>query len=69
MGFSPGRIDSTEPVGLVIYPYDAVNELYPSPTQEVFEFRQGGIGGTIVQTITINYTDATKENLLNAFRT
>lgn len=74
MGFSPGRMDSNEEIllaiaGLVIFPHDAITETYPSATQEVYSFRQGGIGGTVVQTLTINYTDATKENLLNVFRT
>lgn len=74
MGFSPGRTDSSEEIlvaiaGLVIFPYDAVTVTYPVATQEVYAFRQGGTGGTIVETVTVNYTDATKENLLNAFRT
>ena len=74
MGFSPGRIDSEEDIllaiaGLVIYPYDAVTATYPAATQEVYAFRQGGIAGTIMQTVTVNYTDATKDFILNAFRT
>lgn len=33
---------------------------YPSATQEVYAFRQGTISGTVLATLTINYTDSTK---------
>jgi hypothetical protein len=46
--------------------FDAYTKEYPSATQEIFKLRVGGISGTIVRTITINYTDATKANELNA---
>lgn len=48
---------------LVTMPYDAGTVQYPNSTTEVYEFRQGGTAGTIVQTVTLTYTDATKENL------
>jgi hypothetical protein len=40
--------------------FDAYTVEYPSTTQEIIKLRTGGIAGTIVRTITINYTDATK---------
>lgn len=43
--------------------YDAVTVSYPDPTTEVFEFREGGVSGTILSTLTLTYTDSTKENL------
>lgn len=38
---------------------------YPSATQEVFSFKKGGSGGTVVGTLTLNYTSAAKTDLLN----
>lgn len=44
---------------------DSFTVTYPSATQEVYQFRSGGIGGTILKTVTLNYTDATKTALTN----
>lgn len=49
--------------------YDAGAVTYPSTTQEVYTFRTGGISGTIVATVTLNYVDATKKDLLNWAKT
>lgn len=49
--------------------YDYVSVAYPSATQEVYSFRSGGSGGTLTTTITINYTDSTKDNLLDVTKT
>lgn len=46
--------------------FDAYTVEYPTATQEIYKLRTGGISGTIVRTITINYTDATKSYELNA---
>jgi hypothetical protein len=40
---------------------DAISATYPSSTQEVYQYRSGGIAGTVLKTVTINYTDVTKE--------
>lgn len=45
---------------LVTSPYDSGTVEYPSPTSEIYKFRQGGVSGTIVATVTLIYTDATK---------
>lgn len=50
---------------LVSEQFDFIGVTYPSSTQEVYTYRLGGISGTIVATVTINYTNASKENLLN----
>jgi len=55
--------------GLSLPAYDYVSVSYPSPTQEVYTFKVGGVSGTTVSTVTINYTDATKNNLSNAAKT
>lgn len=49
--------------------FDYVSASYPSGTQEVYEYKDGGSGGATVGTITINYTDATKANILNVAHT
>jgi hypothetical protein len=59
---------SSSAVGLFTLPYDAITVTYPSVTQEVYVSRTGGIAGAVVQTVTINYTDATKSFVLNAAR-
>lgn len=38
---------------------------YPSATQEVYTFKRGGSGGTVVGTCTINYVDASKASLVD----
>jgi len=57
------------PGGIAIPTYDYVEVTYPLATQEVYTFRDGGVSGAIVATITINYTDSTKENLLTVAKT
>lgn len=50
---------------LTIPTHDYGEADYPSATQEVYTFYVGGSGGTLVGTLTVNYTDSTKENILN----
>jgi len=44
---------------------DSFTVEYPTATREIYKFRQGGITGTVLKTITINYTDASKTEILN----
>jgi hypothetical protein len=46
---------------------DAATVAYPSSTQEVYSFRSGGVAGSILRTLTVNYTDSTKENISSWF--
>lgn len=46
-------------------PFDAITAEYPSATQEIYKSRVGGIAGVVQQTLTVNYTDATKEFFLD----
>lgn len=55
--------------GFALPEYDYVAVTYPVATQEVYVFKTGGVSGTTVGTITVNYTDATKANILNVART
>jgi hypothetical protein len=48
---------------------DAIAATYPSSTQEVYKFYTGGLAGTLLMTLTVNYTDATKAVLLNVVKT
>lgn len=51
--------------GLLSETYDYFSVAYPSATQEVYTFKTGGSGGTLVATLTLNYTDSTKNFLSN----
>ena len=55
--------------GFAIPEYDYIGVTYPSGTQEVYVFKTGGSSGTTVATLTVNYTDSTKANLLNVTKT
>lgn len=54
---------------IVTVPYDYISVTYPTNTEEIYVFKTGGSGGTTVATVTINYTDSTKNSLLNVART
>ena len=55
--------------GLVEVAYDHVGVTYPVATTEVYVFKTGGAGGTTVATVTLVYTDATKDYLSSATKT
>ena len=48
--------------------YDAIVATYPSATQEVYTYKNGGISGTTTAVVTVNYTDSTKNDLLNVVK-
>ena len=60
---------SIKTVQMFTLPFDAITATYPSPTQEIYQSRVGGITGTVQQTVTVNYTDMTKDLILNVART
>ena len=60
---------SVKTVQIFTLPFDAITATYPSPTQEIYQSRVGGIGGTVQQTVTINYVDSSKALILNVART
>lgn len=57
-----GRVQ-TAGIQLFTKPFDSITASYPSSTQEIYQSRVGGVGGTIQQVATVNYTDATKNYL------
>lgn len=60
---------SIKTIQIFTLPFDAISATYPSTTQEVYQSRVGGISGAIQQTVTINYTDSSKNYILNVART
>jgi hypothetical protein len=48
---------------------DTVTALYPSSTVEVYQYRVGGLTGSIIKTITVTYVDSTKELILSVVST
>lgn len=45
---------------LITQAYDRVDVSYPSSTTEVYTFRASGV---VISTVTVTYTDSTKENI------
>lgn len=40
---------------------DAIVATYPSSTVEVYTFKQGGVSGTTLKTVTVTYTTSSKK--------
>lgn len=62
--YPDGSIDARRKNTLITVPFDYIVAGYPSTTVEVYTYKFGGAGGTIVGVITVTYTDATK-NLIS----
>jgi hypothetical protein len=54
--------------GISIPIYDAAS-LSSGSTTDVWTFRTGGVGGTLVATVTITYTDSTKATISTVVKT
>lgn len=52
--------------GFNIPPFDTINATYPTTTQEVYVYK---LSGATVATITVNYTDTTKNYITSAVKT
>ena len=48
---------------LVTADYDYIAITYPTASSEVYTFKTGGSGGTTIATVSVVYTDSTKENV------
>lgn len=55
--------------GFNIPKYDYVSVDYSISTQETYTFKSGGSGGTLVATLVVVYTDATKANISTVTKT
>jgi hypothetical protein len=42
---------------------DAITVGYPNATTEVYEYRTGGTGGSILKTVTVTYTSGAKNEI------
>jgi len=51
--------------GFALNEYDYIAVTYPDTVTELYTYKTGGSGGTTVDTITVVYTDTTKEDLLS----
>ena len=49
--------------------WDAISASYPTSSSEVYQFKSGGLAGTIVATVTVIYTSSTKEDISTVERT
>ena len=71
---APMRVDleghvKTINIGQIVTKYfDYIATTYPSPTQEIYTFRMGGPSGTITTIVTVDYTTASKKNILTVFK-
>jgi hypothetical protein len=54
---------------LVTEAYDYIGVAYPEDDTEVYTYKKGGSDGTTVATVTVEYTDSTKENVSSVART
>lgn len=57
------------PGSMITQAFDYIGITYPTTTTEVYAFKTGGSGGTTVNTLTLTYTDDTKESLSSVERT
>ena len=49
--------------------YDSISVAYPIATTEVFSYYTGGLAGTLVATVTIVYTNASKDDIVSVVKT
>ena len=55
--------------GFAIPPYNAIVPNYSGSTSDVYVYKSGGVSGTTVATLTINYTDSTKAVMASIIQT
>jgi hypothetical protein len=55
--------------GFAIPPYDTIVPDYTGSTVDVYTYLLGGLSGTTVATLTINYTDSTKAVMASIIQT
>ena len=64
-----GNLKTIQENSLIQVEYDYVGVTYPTTTSEVYTYKAGGSGGTTVSTVTVVYTNTTKENISSVART
>lgn len=63
-----GNLKTIQENSLIQVEYDYVSVTYPTTTSEVYTHKTGGSGGATVSTVTVVYTDTTKENISSVTR-
>lgn len=53
-------------VGVV---FDTITATYPNSTTEVYEYKAGGVSGTVNATVTVTYVDSTKAAIVSVVKT
>lgn len=53
---------------LINFDYDYISVAYPNATTEVYTYKTGGSSGSLAGTLTVVYTDDTKENISSVTR-
>ena len=66
---SDGSINVDIKNTLITEPFDYISATYPTATREIYTYKFGGAGGTLVGTITVDYTDALKEFITTVVKT
>lgn len=64
-----GSINVVDKTNLVGDIWDTISVAYPTNVQEVYTYKLGGTGGTTVATVTIDYTDTTKNYISQLVKT
>ncbi len=59
------RLEVVALPGGVNVPFDAIATSYPTPETELYEYFVGGLSGALVRSITVTYTDSTKNTLVS----
>ena len=57
--------------GSIIYgiEFDAIGATFPNATTEIYTYYEGGLAGTIQATVTVIYTNASKDSVQSVVRT
>lgn len=53
-------------VGVV---FDTITATYPNAKTEVYEYKAGGVSGTVNATVTVTYVDSTKTAIVSVVKT
>jgi len=69
-----GVIDEDNPLsvelpGFKLPDYDYIAATYPNSTTEVYTYKSGGSSGTTVGTVTVTYSNSSKETLTSVEKT
>lgn len=64
-----GSINSRTVNTLITVPFDYIAASYPTATTEIYTYKTSGSSGTTVGTVTVIYSDSTKNNITSVAKT